>query len=876
MQEKLADLQQRWSSLPFTDCSKGFVLGEFNFPVKFLCLGEALGEEEVKQNRPFIGEAGQRLRSSLKKKGVRNEVDLSFTNVLPRRPYDKRTKKNRTPEKEEQKVHTPFVRELVALLQPKIVYLLGNVPLKAFTGREKITEERGQEFTDDDFPGTIFVPTFHPANTLYRPSATGPFENDLEWGIRLATGNVLDAKTLSFPFLDDGKRLRGLITEQVEKSEYVYFDVEAGAQPPARAIWHWDDRVQIILVSLAWFVNERPCAAVIEWNDSTAPVLRELLEGDTVKLVGQNVLQYDAPLLEKKRIRLRRPPVDTYLIARTLNENDTGGLKARLRSLLGLVNYTPYRTKTEEEHWHDEWYHWPEMTAEERDERIRYSGVDAWGGIQDFVTLSTEFKKHPKLHKVYRELVSACGAAVEMERTGVPVNIKKLAKMLGECFKIEREAVAKIRSLLPPDAWETVKPSKKRKKDADGNHHINPGSTQQLGKILFNIYNLPSIRLTEAGAKTTNEDALLQLLGLKGHPDYEPEAFEVLEQALLMREKRQLKNMFLIPILDQIRASPTDEWRRARRGILHGRFHVAGTDTLRFASSDPNLQNWPRKLREIVEAPDGWVFINADFSGLEGRGAANESRDRLLVDLFTNGVDLHWFNTVEFLGLPKTATRKDKPEYDLLRYAIKTLYFASIYGALEKKIAEVMRKKLRDASVDVQTIIQILTMKGVDSGRDPFLALAKAWREWMFNKFPGLKRWHWRVEQEVTRTGEIETWSGFVRHLPDALSTNPRNQQEAVRQAINVRPQALSLLAQISLNRLREIRDTPEPLDDWCSMAQVHDSISILCREDVAPDWAEIVKEVMERDDVWSMFGTTFAVPLVAEVTIKRAWEEQK
>ncbi len=859
----LDDLAARWRTVPYGQCSDEFVLGEFTDEPNVLCIGEALGADEIRLSRPFIGESGQRLRTTLTKVGLAPRT-VSFCNVIPRRPYD-RQDKNRTPTSEEIRANKPYIFSLVQIFKPKIVILLGNTPLEAFTGRSKITEERGMEFQHEDFGEILFLPAVHPANTLYRPSSLPDFESDLKWAARLLNGDVLDAANLGpFPYITDADGVRAMV-EAAGQAEFVYFDCEAGGIPPAEGTWHWDPRVKPVLVSFAWQGPETH-TRVVEWNDETYPVLKAFFESDC-RFVGQNVLQYDVPLLQSHGIQIEKA-TDTYLIARLLNENDSGGLKQRVRNTLGLVNHTPFRTKTEAGHFHSRWHEFHRLPEAERQRRIHYSGVDSWAGAHDWLNLREQFDKQPRLQYLYDAvLVPACRAAVEMERTGLPVNVNKLWRMALDLQREVRKAIGTIRSTLPTDAWKTVNPPKQRKRGlptAGTNALVNPGSSQQLGRILFDLYGFPPVRITDAGMESTGEETLLKLLDLKGSPKYLPAAFTVLEAALTMRERRQTLNMFVRPFMERIKTSPIDDWRRTRTGWLHGRFHVAGTDTMRLASSEPNLQNIQRSIRHIFEAPLGWAFVNLDFNSLEVRGVADLSQDNTLLRLIRQGQDMHNYNTRKFLGLSDDASI-DKGT----RYSTKTLFFASVYGARENKIAETLRKKFRDAGLGTDQVWNLLRQKGIKQAKDPWFTLAEEWRKWMFMHYRSLEPWHNRVRKHVTTTGEITSWFSYTRHLPDALSTDGKAREEAVRQAINCVPQQLSLLTLIALRDLMRIRGDRE---DFKIIAQVHDSITLLVWEEVAEAWAAIAKDCMVNKAIFQEFGTSFSVPLEAEVSVRTTW----
>ena len=79
-------------------------------------------------------------------------------------------------------------------------------------------------------------------------------------------------------------------------------------------------------------------------------------------------------------------------------------------------------------------------------------------------------------------------------------------------------------------------------------------------------------------------------------------------------------------------------------GKLHAHFNQLGTDTGRFSSSDPNLQNIPSKNKEIrlmfVPSP-GYVMVGGDFSQQEPRLLSNYSMDENMMNAYRQGKDLY-------------------------------------------------------------------------------------------------------------------------------------------------------------------------------------------------------------------------------------------
>jgi DNA polymerase-1 len=81
---------------------------------------------------------------------------------------------------------------------------------------------------------------------------------------------------------------------------------------------------------------------------------------------------------------------------------------------------------------------------------------------------------------------------------------------------------------------------------------------------------------------------------------------------------------------------------------LTGSFNLGGTVSGRLSSSKPNLQNIPstgtkhaKTIKEIFSAPDGWLLVGADFSSLEDRISALQTKDPNKLAVYTDGYDGH-------------------------------------------------------------------------------------------------------------------------------------------------------------------------------------------------------------------------------------------
>ncbi|MFA0757887.1 MAG: hypothetical protein PVTTEEND_001584 [Candidatus Fervidibacter sp.] len=138
------------------------VPGEGNPRAKVMFIGEAPGEQEDAQGRPFVGPAGRFLNELLALAGLSRE-EVFITNVVKCRPPN-----NRTPANDEVAACRPYLEAQIALIRPAVVCLLGGAALKALLPELKatITQVHGQPFTKS---GIVFVPLLHPAAALHQP-----------------------------------------------------------------------------------------------------------------------------------------------------------------------------------------------------------------------------------------------------------------------------------------------------------------------------------------------------------------------------------------------------------------------------------------------------------------------------------------------------------------------------------------------------------------------------------------------------------------------------------------------------------------------------------------------------------------------------------
>ena len=151
---------------------RSVVFGEGNERARLVFVGEAPGEEEDLQGRPFVGRAGKLLDRMIERIGLRRE-DVFICNVLKCRPPQ-----NRDPEPLEKEACKAFLLEQLELIKPEIICTLGRHAYNTLLDvDERITRIRGRL---TEYKGITLLPTFHPSFLLRNEGAIKDAYADME------------------------------------------------------------------------------------------------------------------------------------------------------------------------------------------------------------------------------------------------------------------------------------------------------------------------------------------------------------------------------------------------------------------------------------------------------------------------------------------------------------------------------------------------------------------------------------------------------------------------------------------------------------------------------------------------------------------------
>ena len=146
---------------------KKSVFGVGDFQANWMVIGEAPGEEEDAQGEPFVGQSGQLLDNMLKAVGLsrkaQGDAGVYIANAIKCRPPG-----NHNPSAQELATCAPYLARQVALVQPKIILLMGRFAVQSvLQTTEPLGKLRGQVHTHQGVPVVV---TYHPAYLLRNPA----------------------------------------------------------------------------------------------------------------------------------------------------------------------------------------------------------------------------------------------------------------------------------------------------------------------------------------------------------------------------------------------------------------------------------------------------------------------------------------------------------------------------------------------------------------------------------------------------------------------------------------------------------------------------------------------------------------------------------
>lgn len=352
------------------------------------------------------------------------------------------------------------------------------------------------------------------------------------------------------------------------------------------------------------------------------------------------------------------------------------------------------------------------------------------------------------------------------------------------------------------------------------------GSTKKLGALLYDGMKLPVIERTGKGAPSCRRSVLLEL------SKHEKFCQDVAEFSKTKKLRQFFKSWMDLQVDGRIRPE----------------FNIMAR-TGRTTSKRPNLQQVPQNsyVRNMIVAPPGWKFIEADYSQLELRCAAFCAQDPVMLEAYSKDADLHdrtWYNL--------SGGRPYSDDHDTAkreRTIAKTCNFGLLYG------------------MSYKSLIPYAKGMGVELTEDE----AQMYRDAFFNGYPRLEPWHAECVQFAINNGYSRTPSGRKRYLKDIYSTNFGYRNAAQRQSINSPVQGLG--SDLCISAMTAITEHPEFGENFLIYGTVHDAILVIAKEEHVERIAhEVIKYNMEHPEVLKDIPNNETLYLKADIEICQSW----
>lgn len=541
-----------------------------------------------------------------------------------------------------------------------------------------------------------------------------------------------------------------------------------------------------------------PAVAARLWSKAEAPVGHNSSFFDRVALkqvTGVNVKTHDTMLM-------------AYLLDEEAGQRGNGGLKLENLAVkyLGVEPWKDAVTWNWEDTdgWLPDDPRWATME--------RYCARDTQYTRRLADTLEVRLRAESLFLVYIGLLLPASRALSQLEETGVYVSQANLAAAESQ-FELERKtALAKLKVIGV----------------AAGMDNFNPGSSQQVGTLLFDRMGLQPDMWTDGGKPATHELAL-KMIREKG------KALDVVGPLLDYRGATKMLSTYIRPYTKLQKESPD--------GRVHPSYSLTFTVTGRTSSFSPNIQNVPRlpQIRSIVGAPPGHVLLQADLSQAELRIAAFLAREQNMLNAFRSGDDLHYLMAEHVTGKLRADITKEE------RTNAKISNFAFVYGAETRTFIDAAMK-----DYDI-----VFGFDEADKIRTAF-----------FDMWPGLIPWYQSVHKELMDKEYVTSKTGRRRRFPGYKTYSTHYQTECLRAGINFGVQ--SLASDIALMALVLVTGK-----GYKTTAYIHDAVQVEVEEGKVEEAARDIKTAIEQDVpalLADRFNIHLDVPLVADISVGPDW----
>lgn len=352
---------------------------------------------------------------------------------------------------------------------------------------------------------------------------------------------------------------------------------------------------------------------------------------------------------------------------------------------------------------------------------------------------------------------------------------------------------------------------------------FNPNSPSQTADILQRIAAASELKKTKTGQISTAEPFLAELA-----PKY-PFVAHLLDY-------RKLHKI----ITNYVEALP--RFINPVTGSIHPVFQQLVAGTGRLSCAEPNLQNLPvrseagREVRRaIVPAEQGYSILSMDYNQVELRLLASLSGDRVMIEAFRAGKDIHTITASRVFKVDEKAVTKD------MRRKAKEVNFGIAYGITPWGLAT----RLKISQKEAKEIIDAY-----------------------FKEFSSVQQYLDQSIAETRERGYTRTPLGRIRYIEGIDSRNGTTRKAAERVAVNAPLQGFAAdiikAAMVAIHQFIIDNRLQSRL-----ILQVHDELVFDAADSELPRLVPELIRIMET-------GPDLQVPLKVHVTAGKNWLDQE
>lgn len=368
---------------------------------------------------------------------------------------------------------------------------------------------------------------------------------------------------------------------------------------------------------------------------------------------------------------------------------------------------------------------------------------------------------------------------------------------------------------------------------------VNLDSGPQVSDLLFKKMGLKQARIkfTPSGDRESVENEVLVAIQHE-HP--------VVGRILDYKELSKLRGTYVAPMPRLATHTKHGQWR------MFPKLGDTRVPSGRLNCKEPNLLAMPNRTergRQVCEGfitDPGWTYLSVDESQIEPRVVAHRSGDAALRGVYFNEEDIYSDFAISAFKLADQRYRDqlgwhypgvDKKGH---RFPSKTCILAAIYdvtnvGLLEQ-MPTVCRTCGKESKYHVPSCPRFVPAWTEENCQDILNAF--------YVKYPGILRMRLRDHARARRHGYLWDEWGRLLHVTAVWSVLEWVVSSALREAGNFPIQATAQgTVKLTMGQVYEDMEQGSLFDVAHPLLQIHDELLFECREDVAEELGELVKE---------------------------------